>query len=473
MPAHTQVPATLMLPLAEYGLKPGDTVQLFARASDTDPAGAKSADSTLVTLHIVSQEAMDRMMVTKAGMETLQSKYAAAERRLEAADAQLQKIEKELAKADPNSKPSPELQKKLDDAAKQMEKAAAEINKLSQHPLPFDIDHALNQQLKDLAKTVGDASDEAKKTATDPSLSAAGALDKVKKIRKDLGVKKDEYDQDATAPLEYLSKVFPLIEDQAKFLDLYAREKDLDGRMKTIKDLNNPDDPQVKAQMRNFEDEQRAIRGDLAKLLDDIDNHVAQLPDDEKLDDLRKSAKDFADAVRASPANYEMQTSESALENFNGVTGESFANAASQTLSTFIARCQSIGDQGKACLNFQPKLSAGLGNTVDQMLKSMGLSMGPGTGGVGGYSATRNSLANVGLYGAIPTHGEESNGSGGDADHGAADNSHGLRDDSTNPEGGANNGHQHASGQSDAPVPAQYKKRVGEYFQRVSDELSQ
>src|SRR5450755_2388009 len=137
--------------------------------------------------------------------------------------------------------------------------------------------------------------------------------------------------------------------------------------MKTIKDLNNPDDPQVKAQMRNFEDEQKAIRGDLAKLLDDIDSHVAQLPANEHLDDLRKSAKEFADAVRASPANYEMQTSESALENFNGVTGESFANAATLTLSTFISRCQSTGGKGEACLKFQPKLSAGLGNTVDQM----------------------------------------------------------------------------------------------------------
>jgi hypothetical protein len=474
MPPRTQVPATLMLALSDYGLKPGDTVQLFARAADNDPAGAKTADSTLVTLHIVSQEAMDRMMVTKAGMETLQSKYAAAERRLEAADAQLDKIERELAKADPNSKPSPELQKKLAAAAAQMSKAAADIDKLSQHPLPFDIDHALNQQLKDLAKAVKDAADEAKKTAGDPGLSAAGALDKVKKIRKDLGVKKDGFDENATKPLEYLSKVFPLIEDQAKFLDLYAREKDLDGRMKSIKDENNPDDPQIKAQMRNFEDEQKGIRDDLAKLLDDIDSHVQQLPEDPKLDEMRKTAKDFADAVRASPANYEMQTSESSLENFQGTTGESFANAATQTLSTFIARCQGAGEQAGACMAFQPKLAAGLGNTVEQMLKSMGLSMGPGEGGVGGYSATRSSLANVGLYGAIPLRGEESAGqAGGDADHGITSNPNGTPDDSNNPEGGGTNGRQHASGQSDAPVPPQYKKRVGDYFQRVSDELSQ
>jgi len=102
----------------------------------------------------------------------------------------------------------------------------------------------------------------------------------------------------------------------------------------------------------------------------------------------------------------------------------------------------------------------------------MSLSSGLGAGGIGGYSANRNSLANVGLYGTIPMHGEESNGGGGDADHGAASDEHGSPDGTGNPAGAGFNGKQHASGQSDAPVPAQYKKRVGEYFQRVSDELS-
>jgi len=182
-----------------------------------------------------------------------------------------------------------------------MAKAAAEIEKLAQHELPFDIDHALNQQLKDLAKAVAAAAEEAKKASTQPSLSAAGALDRVKKIRKDLGVCKGTFTENATLPLEYLAKIFPLIEDQARFLDIYAREKDLDGRLKSVQSQNGSDDPQIKAQMRDFEDEQRAIRDDLAKLLDDIDNHVKQLPADPKLDDLRKTAKDFVDAVRPQP----------------------------------------------------------------------------------------------------------------------------------------------------------------------------
>jgi hypothetical protein len=42
-----------------------------------------------------------------------------------------------------------------------------------------------------------------------------------------------------------------------------------------------------------------------------------------------------------------------------------------------------------------------------------------------------------------------------------------------NPEGAGATARQRASGQGDAPVPPEYKQRVGEYFRRVADELSQ
>ena len=41
-----------------------------------------------------------------------------------------------------------------------------------------------------------------------------------------------------------------------------------------------------------------------------------------------------------------------------------------------------------------------------------------------------------------------------------------------NPDGTDSHGRLRAAGASDAPVPPQYKKRVGDYFQRVDDELS-
>src|SRR5207302_3415488 len=132
----------------------------------------------------------------------------------------------------------------------------------------------------------------------------------------------------------------------------------------------------------------------------------------------------------------------------------------------FIGHCNGMGSCAGTCLKFQPTLSQGLGNTVGQMLASMGLSTGVGNGGIGGYSAMRSSLMNVGLYGTLPLRGQESGGQrGGKANRGRATNAAGEPDANDNPDNSGTAAKQQASGQADAPVPAQYKKRVGEYFQ--------
>ena len=469
-PPPTQFPATMTLALGDYALNPGDVVQLFARAQDTDPAGPKGAESGVVTVRIVSQADMDRMTVARDGMEALQGKYGVAQRRAEAADAQLAKLEKQVAAADPDRPLSEAQRKQLADAADAVAKAAAEVDKLAAHELPFDLDHAMTRRLKEMAKAMRDAAEQTK-AAGRPGLSAAGALDELKAARKGLGGKRDEFQREAAKPTEHLARIFPLIEDQARFLDAAAHQRDLAERMSAVQ-AQAGDDPVVKAHMRDLQDEQRQLRADLKQLLDDVDDHAAALPADPKLDDLRNTAKAFSSAVRGSPAAGQMQDAEASLETFAGSAAGTDAKAAADTLDGFIGRCNATGNQAGQCLKFQPKLSAGMGNTVDQMLSAMSLSTGKGSGGVGGYSAMRSSLANVGLYGSLPVMGQDSGSAqGGAADHGRRTDATGVTDeDAANGTGG--HGSQQASGHGDAPVPAQYKQRVGDYFQRVADELS-
>jgi len=469
-PAPTMFPAMMDLNLSDYAVVPGDVIQLFGRAEDNDPAGAKGSESTVVTIQIVSQKDMDRMTIAREGMEALQSKYASAMRRVEQLDAKLQTLQKDLSKLDPNSPLADAVKKQIQDLSDQMNKDSAAIQKLADHDLPFDIDHALTQQLKDVAQLLKETSIEAKDSAAKPGLSVAGALDTVKDLHDRLSIKHDDLQQNAQQPLDHLAKIFPLIQDQARFLDLYARQKDLADRLSSLEGQKGQDDPQLKTRMRDLQDEQQQVRNDLKQLLDDIDNHIAQLPDDKRVDDLRTTARKFDDDVRASAASGQMQDAESALEGFSGSAASNSSHAAADTLSKFIGRCQSMGDQGEACLKFQPKLAAGLGNTVEQMLDATGLG-GMGQSGSGGYSAMRNSLQNVGLYGTLPVHGQESSGQGGDADHGVATNADGSPG-TANPDQMNSVKKQQASGGSDAPVPSQYKQRVGDYFRRVADEMS-
>jgi hypothetical protein len=99
------------------------------------------------------------------------------------------------------------------------------------------------------------------------------------------------------------------------------------------------------------------------------------------------------------------------------------------------------------------------------------LSLGLGSGG--GYSTGGSSMENVGLYGTIPLISPQSGGGGGQADRGLASSANGSPNGLENPDAAGAEGKQQASGGADAPIPPQYKQRVGEYFQRVEDELSQ
>jgi hypothetical protein len=292
-------------------------------------------------------------------------------------------------------------------------------------------------------------------------------------MRKKLGVCRGEFKEETTTPIEHLAKIFPLIEDQARYLELYERQRDLAERMASLKGQDNQDDPKLKTRMRDLGDEQKQAREDLRQLLDDIDDHVRQLPEDKKLDDLRKTATKFSDDVRASEAAAEMNNAETALAEFAGTrAGENSKNAA-DIMEKFIARCNGMGDQASTCLKFQPKLASGMGNSLQQLLDSM--NMGTGMGGIGsggGYSARRSSLANVGLYGNIPTRGQwAANSRGGQANRGISSDGRGGPDDKTDPSAVGTIGKTKTSGESDAAVPPEYRRRVGEYFQRVADEL--
>jgi hypothetical protein len=326
----------------------------------------------------------------------------------------------------------------------------------------------MTADLKNLAEQVRNAAGAARSAATQPSLSNAGALAEIQQIRKALGQQGENFNQQTNQPLEHLARIYPLMEDQARFLDLHNRQKDLADRLKLLEVQSSADDPQSKARMRDLEDEQLQIRSDLRDLLEDINEHAAALPDDKRLDDLRTSAKEFANAVRTSPAAGQMQAVESSLEEFTAAPAAANAHAAEQTLDKFIAKCNEMGNQGGMCLRFQPKLATGMGSTVDQMLSSRGLGSG-----MGGYASMQSSLRNVGLYGTMPTHGRESGGEpGGSANHGIASTANGAPPSADNPDGAGSDATQKASGQSDAPVPPEYKQRVGEYFRRVADELS-
>ncbi len=462
--------ATHSLPLASYGLQPGDVIKLFARAEDNDPDGPKGAESAIAEVHIISVPDYQRMMLSQQGMEVLQSKYQQAQRRMEALQEEIDKLEKELAKAAPGSEVDKATRKKLEALAKQMAKDAAEIQEQADNKLPFDVDQALSKQMEELAKALEESSRECKSMTGQPKLSAGDARKKLDELKKKMKQNREQFDEEAMKPMEHLAQVYPLMEDQGRFVQLYQHQRDLAERLQSMKGLKDPDTPANKARIRELEEEQAGIREELRALIDDIEGHVEHLPDDPKLDDLRNTAKEFAAALRASDADRQMSDAESALGERACDRGAESAQAAADTLEKFLSKCKGMGEKGGQCLKFQPKLASCLGDTVQQMQNAMGMGQGAGMGN--GYSVSQNTMQNVGLYGNLPVMGEMSrSGSGRDgtwtAGRGGDRNGNDrTQSDWSTAQGAGSRG---AAGGGDA-VPAEYRHRVNEYFRRLADE---
>jgi hypothetical protein len=474
-PPPTRLPAAVGLPLAEYGLKAGDVIKLFARAEDNDPAGPKGSESPVVVVRIISQEQMRRMQLTRDALDVLVSKYEQAARRMEAMDAEIQKLIDQAAKLDPESTLGAEKMKQIREMAEKLQEAADAVKKSAKDDLPFDLDKSLTKQLDDAAKQLDNGASDFEALARQKNLSAEQAKGAMEELRKRLGAQRRQFQKEATEPLEHLEKVFPLKEDEARFVDLYQRQRDLEQRMNSLaaEQQKGGDDPRLKARMRDLEDEQRRLREELKSLVDDVENHASGLPEDKRLDDLRKTARAFADALRRSGATEKMADAEQSLSEFAGKNAHADAKAAADILEQFLSKCQSMGGQASECLKFQPGLEAGLGNTVEQLLEAAGRANGNGTGAGGGYSTRRSTASNVGLYGGRPTRSQAAKGGGGKADRGGSADGRGAAGNPGDPAAFEGSEKLRASGRSDAAVPAKYRKRVGEYFQRVADEIGQ
>ena len=158
------------------------------------------------------------------------------------------------------------------------------------------------------------------------------------------------------------------------------------------------------------------------------------------------------------------------------------ASQAADILESFLGQCNGMGNQ--ACQNcesgFSPQAgSPKLGNSIDQLLNSMGLGQGQsgrkpgmaaGMGPGGGYSMPQNTAENIGLYGGLPTEvatprsgdGEKSDGAIASYAQGGSAKTTGGSESAAEPT---------ARGDAAAGVPSLYRQQVNDYFRQLAEEL--
>jgi hypothetical protein len=478
------------LPLSTYQLEPGDVIKLYARVEDNDPASAKGTESAVATVQIISPEDYGRMLRAREGMDVFLSKYQEAQRRMESLAEEVEGLRKKLGEQPADSPAGEGDRRRLEELAEKLEQEAAAIRESAKELLPYDLDQALTSELERLAKQLDQAAGDARGASARPGAKAGDLEREMREMLERLQQEKKDFKQNVTEPLELLAEIYPLLEDQQRFVELYRRQRDLAERLASLAERGQvdpfdarrgegEDDPSLKARMRDLEDEQRTLRDQLERLLDDIEEHAARIPDEPDYRDLVTTARDFAAAVRASAAAEEMQRAETGLAGFSGSEGHAGAKKAADILEQFISRCEGMGGQGEmACrgLKFAPQESLPgdcLANTLAQLLADAGFKQGNGAamGSGGGYSARRSTLNNVGLYGNLPTRGNPTQARGGrrGAAVGGAGQSGTLADaGQSNIED--NEAAVRAAGASGVSVPARYRSRVQQYFQRIAEE---
>jgi len=450
------------LPLAEYGVEPGDVIKLFGRVEDNDPAGAKGAESTVVTVRIISQEEFDRLLRAREGIEVLLGKYREAQRRMEGLADEMDGLRKKLKDLPPDSPVALETRQQLRQTLQRLQKESEALRKLAQHKLPFDLDQHLSGQLQPLVNMTEEMAKELDKLLQQMDLLPKDLAAKLDGMARRLAGQRHEFAQLAMEPLEHLETVFPLLVDQQRFTLLALQQKDLAERLAALKGRDGEDEPALKARMRDLEEEQQKIRLALGTLFDDIEDHVERLPSKPEFDELRQEATEFVKAVRASGAAQAMADAEAALAEFSGTRGHAKAQEAADILAKFVKQCDGVGTAGGLCLRFQPTLSTGMGNTLAQLLAGVG--MGSGTGGYGLYGSV------PGMFGsAFGQYGDGQGRSGRSTRRGASRDERGRSPDEDTLDERLVPGA--ATGIGEGAVPVRYRRQVGQYFQRINEEL--
>jgi hypothetical protein len=485
---HTEIE----LPLDRYGLSPGDEIQLFARTEDNDPAGAKGAESPVTIVRIISTQEMQELMLREEGAQSIQAKYQASERFLENLAEAIRGLQEaaKAAEANPESSEAAEgLQEKIQAAQKSAAEAAKNMEKLASEPMPIDIDQELAKRLSEMAGQASEAADQLGKMAQSQGGKrplTGQENEQLQKLAEKIAGQRKQLEEQAIEPLEKLQLALPLIVDQQRFAELAAQQRDLAQRLDSLRANADPKDSKTQRRIAELEAEQQQRRESLANLLDDISAHADALPDDPDFTKLKTTAKEFADAVRASQAAPSMSAAQQNLlsSDFPGAADQ--AKSAADILESFLSKNESMGQGAcKACdLAFNPSAgSPSLGNSIQQMLAMMGMKpgmspgngqgMGFGFGAGGGYSIRSPGPQNVGLYGALPVPQQRnSRGRGDRKTPGFATNSSaspqqaGSAAADTRAEG-------QAAGQAASGVPPQYRSQVAEYFRQLAEQLGE
>ncbi len=355
-PART-VQGGSLLPLAAFGLEPGDRITLLARADDTRPDASQGGESALAEIDIISQLDFDRIIAARQGKQMLENKFRQAKRLLEQLATEAAELQQQLDASDQDdANQQQQLQERIDQLRQKMADVADALDELAKQQLPLEVDKHWNELLQDQARSLREAATDSQALQN----KGADSQEQADAIQTAIDAIRRKQDEQIGQPMEALSKIAPLVASESKYVQLVARQHAVVDALDRFRQDESIRDEADRQQIVALREQEADIRRDMADLMNEIESHADVLGDDPDFQQLKQSSLEFVAAVRASDIDRELSEARQSLGRFNAAAGYGHAVVALEAMEKLLSQCNSNAQQACNCLKnkFAPGLPA-------------------------------------------------------------------------------------------------------------------
>ena len=420
---QTQVHAVYSLNLADLGLLPGDVIDYYATATDSEPRTPQTAASESYRIQIISDEEFAQMKQDEMTAKDLRVHYDTIMEGIDELIREQEALEQQTREfmegmQDPNH-PTEAQQQRLAELAEQQaalaqktEAFAAKLREEAKNPPVFDIEKDYKKALAQMADQMDKAGSHMQDSTQQMAACQASdqnsqdamrqANDAQKEALAAMGKETQAMREAIAQANRELEKMMDLIGDIETFKQLYLAQKHLTRQTKSLRDIET-DDLENLVRFKELAQRETAIKEALEQLSKDLYEHGDVVKDE--YPDVANDAYEIAANIKSRKIPELMGMGSAFLNEGQGPDGHAKAQAALEEMEAMIAFCESAG--GSACkqcaFRLQIKMNLNPGDTLAQLSQGLNPGMGMGMGNVGalgrGSSGFAGGQSEMALFG--------------------------------------------------------------------------
>lgn len=358
------------LDLARLGVQPGDVIELFLEASDTNPELTGTGASDIARIKIISEDDYAEMIRARTTIDAFQQRFHAISTVHQALIRDLEK-----AKAD--------LEKGLlsdEQAAGRMKQIQQKIKAVAQSVTEIAGDFAAFDLEKKLSQTAQALADKLDYTLGHEGWNSDKNEDRIAALAHGLKFIKGMEPQTLTDNADEVAAISRVLAMSALYKALMERQLIL---VRSLNQYASGDRKSSKPKV--LSEHQAAIRKDLDTMADTLSEHANALPPE--YESLRQDALDFASRIWAMDIDTPMKDSEKSC--INEEPREAFRHALKayermeDVLNQNKGNCMSRACSGGIGFHVPDHLSKTLSQMLDSLMNQFGQGTGTGMGAAG------------------------------------------------------------------------------------------